>query len=233
MPKEPVLVSWSGGKDSALALWSILKGSEYRVEALVTTCTLGFRRISMHGVRCSLLQAQAAAIGLPVKKVFIPKDCRDDEYQRQTTLTLLAFQPLGIAKVVFGDLFLGDIRRYRDQMLSSIGMTGLYPIWGQDTRQLAEAFIAAGFKAIVICVDPRALAFPFAGRRFDEALLRDLPRNVDPCGENGEFHTFVFDGPIFQHPVLFRPGPVVKRGQFVFAELTPATKSHRKNKAVL
>src|SRR5437016_1870641 len=125
MSKAPVVVSWSGGKDSALALWSILKGSDYQVEALVTTCTLGFRRISMHGVRCSLLHAQAAAIGLPVKKVFIPKDCRDEEYQRRMTMALRAFQPLGITKMVFGDLFLADILRYRDQMLSSIGMTGV------------------------------------------------------------------------------------------------------------
>ena len=221
MAKEPVVVSWSGGKDSALALWAVLRGNEYQVEALVTTCTLGFRRISMHGVRCSLLHPQAAAIGLPVKKVFIPKHCQNNAYEQRMRTALKAFQALRITKVVFGDLFLADIRRYRDQLLSSIGMTGLYPLWEQDTRELAETFIGQGFQAVLVCIDHRVLPSEFAGRRFDRALLRDLPKHVDPCGENGEFHTFVFDGPIFNRPVHFQQGPVVERGQFVFAELAP------------
>jgi uncharacterized protein (TIGR00290 family) len=219
--KQPVVVSWSGGKDSALALWAVLRGNEYDVEALLTTCTLGFRRISMHGVRCSLLHQQAAAIGLPVKKVFVPKHCQNDTYERLMKAAFQTFQTLGITKVVFGDLFLADIRRYRDKLLGSIGMTGLYPLWKHDTRVLAETFIAQGFKGVVVCVDPRVLPPAFAGRKFDRALLRDLPRDVDPCGEHGEFHTFVFDGPIFRRPVRFRQGSVLEREKFVFVELAP------------
>jgi len=226
MSKEPIVVSWSGGKDSALALWAVVRSNEYQVESLVTTCTLGFRRISMHGVRCSLLHQQATAIGLPVKKVFIPKHCQNVTYEHGMKSALQAFQTVGITKVVFGDLFLADIRHYRDQMLSSICMTSLYPLWEQDTRELAESFIVQGFQGVLVCIDPRVLPSGFAGRRFDRALLGDLPRHVDPCGENGEFHTFVFDGPMFRRPVRFRQGAVVERDRFVFAELAPEPSKH-------
>ena len=226
-PKEPVVMGWSGGKDSALALREVLAGGEYEVAALLTTCTEGFRRISMHGVRCSLLRTQAVEIGIPLRKVFIGRNCSNADYEARMQKALLEFKAAGVRKIVFGDLFLEEIRRYRDRMLAEIGMTALYPIWGRETHALAREFIRAGFRAGLVCVDPAKLNASFAGRMFDPALLADLPAGVDPCGENGEFHTFVFDGPIFRRPVRFRPGAVVTRENFCFADLLPASAKKR------
>ncbi|HEY6228574.1 MAG TPA: ATP-binding protein [Verrucomicrobiae bacterium] len=222
MAKERVVIGWSGGKDSALALREILRGDQYEVAVLLTTCTEGFRRISMHGVRCSLLKTQAQELRLPLRKVFIARECSNADYEARMHAALLEFKAAGISKVVFGDLFLEEIRAYRDRMLAEIGMTAIYPVWGRDTRELAEEFIALGFRATLVCVDPQKLAPSFAGRMFDRSLLRDLPATADPCGENGEFHTFVFDGPIFRNPVRIRPGPTVLRQNFYFADLLPA-----------
>jgi uncharacterized protein (TIGR00290 family) len=228
MAKERVVIGWSGGKDSALALRKILRGDLYEPAALLTTCTEGFRRISMHGVRCSLLKTQAQELGLPLRKVFIARECSNADYEARMQTALLEFKSVGISKVVFGDLFLEEIRAYRDRMLTAIGMTAIYPVWGRKTRELAEEFIASGFRAALVCVDPQKLAPSFAGRMFDAALVRDLPATADPCGENGEFHTFVFDGPIFRNPVRIRFGPIVLRQNFYFADLLPATNNKMK-----
>jgi uncharacterized protein (TIGR00290 family) len=225
MAKEPVVFGWSGGKDSALALQEILRSGLYEVVALVTTCTEGFRRISMHGVRCSLLKTQASELGIPLRKVFIEKGSSNADYEVRMRAALMEYQKAGVNKVVFGDLFLEEIREYRNRMLAEIGMTALYPLWGRNTLALADEFIQAGFQAVLVCIDPRHLDASFAGRLYNDALLSDLPLTVDPCGENGEFHTFVFDGPIFQKPVKYSPGPVVSRDQFIFADLLPDSKS--------
>ncbi|MDB6040539.1 MAG: protein of unknown function ATP-binding region [Verrucomicrobiales bacterium] len=225
MAKEPVVFGWSGGKDSALALQEILRSRLYEVVALLTTCTEGFRRISMHGVRCSLLKTQASQLGIPLRKVFIEKGSSNADYEVRMCAALLEYQKAGVNKVIFGDLFLEQIREYRDRMLAGIGMSALYPLWGRNTRALAGEFIRAGFQAVLVCVDPRQLDASFAGRLYNETLLSELPSTVDPCGENGEFHTFVFNGPIFQKPVKYRPGRVVSRDQFIFADLLPHSKS--------
>lgn len=230
MAKEPVVIGWSGGKDSSLALREILRNREYEVAALLTTYTEGFRRISMHGVRCSLLKTQAQELGFPLRKVFISRECSNEDYEARMQAALLEYKAAGITKVVFGDLFLEEIRAYRDRMLAAIGMAAIYPLWGRDTRQLAEEFIADYFRATLVCVDPRKLDPSFAGRAFDRTLLRDLPGNVDPCGENGEFHTFVFDGPILRNPIRIRPGPTVSRQNFYFADLLPASTNRKENK---
>jgi uncharacterized protein (TIGR00290 family) len=221
MAREPVVFGWSGGKDSALALQEVLRSGLYEVVALLTTCTEGFRRISMHGVRCSLLKSQASELGIPLRKVFIEKGSSNADYEVRMRGALMEYQKAGVSKVVFGDLFLEEIRAYRNRMLAEIQMTALYPIWGRNTKTLARQFIQSGFQAVLVCIDPRHLDESFAGRLYDDALLNDLPSAVDPCGENGEFHTFVFDGPLFRKPIKYRAGPVVSRDQFIFADLLP------------
>ena len=224
------MLGWSGGKDSSLALREILAEGRYEVAALLTTCTEGFRRVSMHGVRCSLLKRQVEALGLPCRKVFIPQHCSNEVYERLMREACLEFKGAGITKVAFGDLFLTEIRAYRDRMLAQVGMTALYPVWGLSTPQLAREFIRDGFRATLVCVDSQKLDASFAGRAFDDSLLASLPAHVDPCGENGEFHTFVHAGPIFRQPVACQPGAVVQRGQFYFADLLPTNKGGRKTK---
>jgi uncharacterized protein (TIGR00290 family) len=214
---EDVIVCWSGGKDSCLALEAIR--ATHNVAALVTTLTRDFDRISMHGVRSVLLERQAEALDLSLHKVFIGKGASNDEYEAQMREAFLAFKARGITKIVFGDLFLEDIRAYRERMLAPLGMSGLYPIWGRDTKALIEDFVARGFKTAVVCVDPAKLAPSFAGRMIDRDFLSGLPRTVDPCGENGEFHTFVFDGPGFRAPVPITFGEIVMRDGFWFADL--------------
>lgn len=216
------LASWSGGKDCGLALYDAQQSGSLRVERLFATCTRDFDRISMHGVRNALLDQQAARLGLPLERVWIGKGASNDEYEAATLALLAARRADGVEHVLFGDLFLEDIRAYRDRMLARAGMTGVYPLWKQDTRGLAERFIDLGFHAVLVCVDPRRLDASFAGRAFDRALLADLPAGVDPCGENGEFHTFVWNGPNFAGPVDFTRGEVVDRDGFVFCDLVPA-----------
>ena len=215
-----VLLSWSGGKDSALALNAVRY--ELDVAALLTTVTKDYDRISMHGVRRKLLEAQAAARGIPLHVVTIPKECTKEDYEARMGETMEGFIAQGIEKVIFGDLFLEDIRAYREEKLAQVGMTALFPLWGRDTAELAREFIELGFRAVLTCIDPKVLDPSFVGRAYDEALLKALPSEVDPCGENGEFHTFVLDGPGFAHPIPALQGERVEREGFWFCDLVPA-----------
>lgn len=204
-----------------MALQAMLDQPAYRVETLLTTITRDFDRISMHGVRVGLLERQAESLGIPLQKILISKAASNAEYEAATGRVLDTYRARGTDTVVFGDLFLEDIRAYRDRLLAEHAMSALYPIWGTDTGTLIRKFVAAGFKTVVVCVDPTQLDPSYAGRVIDEQFLADLPANVDPCGENGEFHTFVFDGPIFRSPIRFSPGEVVCRDGFWFCDLVP------------
>lgn len=218
---QPVLLSWSGGKDSCLALYELQRAQHYQVAALLTTVTRDYDRISMHGVRRVLLARQAAALDVPLHEIFITKDATNQEYEARLAEALAGYRARGIDSVVFGDLFLTDIRAYRDQFLSRHSMHGLYPVWLRDTTEFIREFIRLGFKAIITCVNGEVLDASFAGRLIDEHLLAALPAQVDPCGENGEFHTFVFDGPNFKEAVRFAVGERVARGGFHFCDLLP------------
>ena len=211
-------LSWSGGKDSALAL-SALVEARFMPTALLATVTEEYERVSMHGVRRSLLRRQAAACGLPLVEVEIPASCTNDLYESRLSAAFASAELSAVDEVAFGDLFLEDIRAYRESRLASAGKHARFPLWGRDTAALARRFLAAGFRAILVCVDPRALDPSFAGRDYDEGLLAELPAGVDPCGENGEFHTFVTAGPIFDRPIDCRRGEVVERDGFVFCDL--------------
>ena len=217
--REPVLFCWSGGKDSAMALHAVLQDAQLRVAALLTTVTEGYDRVSMHGVRRELLREQARQIGLPLHEVFIPPECVNPIYEARMAEALRVHHARGIRKVAFGDIFLEDLRAYREKNLARMGMTTLFPIWKRDTRELIRSFHADGFRSIAVCVDIKVLNRSFAGRELDEAFFRDLPADVDCCGENGEFHTFAFDGPIFREPVQFRTGERLERDGFVFCDL--------------
>jgi uncharacterized protein (TIGR00290 family) len=219
MPSSLAL-SWSGGKDSSLALWVL--ATEHRVtpRALITTVTDAYERISMHGVRRSLLALQAAAVGLRLVEVEIPAACTNEIYERRMEQAFASEPLCGVDAVAFGDLFLEDVRAYREDRLATAGKRAYFPLWHRDTAGLAREFIAAGFEAILVCVDPAKLDRSFAGRRFDRRLLDDLPTGVDPCGENGEFHTFVFAGPILSAPLTIQIGETVERDGFVFTDLT-------------
>lgn len=214
-------MSWSGGKDSCLALYELRKSRGYNVAALLTTVTRDHDRISMHGVRRTLLERQAASLGLPLHQVLIPQGATNEEYEASMGEAFSSYRGRGVRSVVFGDLFLEDLRAYRDQFLAGHGMRGLYPVWGRETREFIREFIGLGFEAVVTCVDPRVLDGSFAGRVIDEEFLSALPARVDPCGENGEFHSFVFDGPGFGERVSFSVGEVVARGGFCFCDLLP------------
>jgi len=220
------LLSWSGGKDSSLALNAISKMEDVEIAGLLTTVTADYDRISMHGVRRSLLRQQALSAGLPLFEVPIPKNATNDVYEREIKVALIKLKKeLGISTVVFGDLFLEDIREYREKLLSGPGLNCLFPLWRRDTRELAEYFITSGFRAVLCTIDPKKLDSSFCGREFDRSFLTEIPENVDPCGENGEFHTFVFDGPVFQQPIGIKIGEVVEREGFYFADLLPLEKS--------
>jgi uncharacterized protein (TIGR00290 family) len=214
-------LSWSGGKDSSLTLWT-LRRQRREPEALITTVTDTYDRISMHGVRRELLARQAVTLGIPLVEILIPPTCRNRVYEARMAHAFASPPLSDVDAVAFGDLFLEDVRAYREERLAAGGKRGLFPLWGQDTSELAREFIAAGFEAIIVCLDPRTLDPSFAGRRYDEQLLSDLPANVDPCGENGEFHTFVHAGPIFAEPIGCATGEIVERDGFVFCDLTPA-----------
>ena len=217
---EKVIVSWSGGKDSALALYRIQKSEEYEIAGLLTTITEGYDRISMHGVRRILLERQADSAGMRLHEIFISKNASDDEYKSKMKEAMLRFKNEGVSSVVFGDLFLEDVRRYREENLSKVGMKAVFPLWKADTAELAEEFLRQGFKSIVTCVDSKFLDKKFAGRLVDEDFLRELPAGVDPCGENGEFHSFVFAGPIFREEIRFRKGEIVLReDRFCFCDI--------------
>ena len=220
--KEKVIISWSGGKDSAMMLHDIIKSDKYEPVVLLTTVTQDYDRISMHGIREVLLQQQAESLGLPLEKVIISSDSGNEHYESQMLAVLSKYESEGIRSVVFGDIFLEDVRNYRLENLAKIQMQGIFPLWGRDTAILAEHFIASGFKAALSCVDSQFLAREFAGRRYDRELLADLPEGVDQCGENGEFHSFVYDGPIFSEPIGHETGEVVLRLQrFYYCDFLP------------
>jgi uncharacterized protein (TIGR00290 family) len=219
--RTSVALSWSGGKDSALALWT-LRRQALEPQALITTVTEGYERISMHGVRRELLVRQADAVGVPLVEVVIPPACVNDVYEARMARAFTSPPLSGVEAVAFGDLFLEDVRSYREARLAAGGKRGLFPLWGRDTGELAREFIAAGFEATIVCLDPRALDPSLAGRSYDERLLAELPVSVDPCGENGEFHTFVHAGPFLAAPIACKTGDVVEREGFVFCDLIPA-----------
>ena len=216
---EPILFCWSGGKDSAMALHTLLQRRDIRVAALLTTVTEGYERISMHGVRRELLDRQVQSIGLPLHEVRIPPQCVNPIYEARMEEALRVHLKNGVQTVAFGDIFLEDLRAYREKNLARMGMTALFPLWKRDTRELIRSFHAKRFRAIAVCVDSKVLDPSFAGRELDESFFRDLPPQVDACGENGEFHTFVFDGPLFHSPMRVRTGEIVNRDGFVFCDI--------------
>ena len=220
MPPPVAWIAWSSGKDSAWALHVARRRGDANVVGMLTTITEPYARVSMHGVRRELVAAQADAAGLALYEVRIPAPCPHEAYERAMAQAMAAAKAQGVTHVLFGDLHLADVRAYREQKLAPTGITPLFPLWGRDTHELARDMIAAGLRARVTCVDPRKLSRDFAGRRFDEQFLADLPPGVDPCAENGEFHTFVHAGPMFAHPIPIRPGETVDRDGFLFTDLT-------------
>jgi uncharacterized protein (TIGR00290 family) len=214
-------LAWSSGKDSAWALHTIRRQGEFEVVALLTTINRTYQRVAMHAVRESLVEMQAAAAGLPLVKVPIPSPCSNEIYEQAMSEAMARARAEGAWHIAFGDLFLEDIRAYREKHLAACGMTPVFPVWGKNTRGLAKEMLAGGLSAFLTCVDPRKLDRAFAGRRFDAHLLRDLPPSVDPCGENGEFHTFANAGPMFEREIPVEAGEIVGRDGFVFADLLP------------
>jgi uncharacterized protein (TIGR00290 family) len=220
--KEKVIFSWSGGKDSALALYKLQKTKNYQIAALLTTINQDYDRTSMHGVRRILLERQAQSLGFALEKVLVSKNCSNEEYERKMQEVLEKHQAAGVCFVVFGDIFLEDLRKYRQEKLSKIKMKAVFPIWRLNTTELANTFIDSGFKAVVTCVDSNSFDRKFVGRAFDKQFLSELPSGVDPCGENGEFHSFVYDGPIFRQRILHKTGKVVlKENRFYYCDLLP------------
>jgi uncharacterized protein (TIGR00290 family) len=217
---ERVIVTSSGGKDSILGIYEIKNNVEYEITALLTTITEDYYRISMHGVRHTLLEMQAKSLNLPLEIVFISKDANNEEYEEKMRSLLEKYQKEGVDFVVFGDIFLEEVRKYRESNLAKIAMKGIFPLWEKDTTELAFEFIDLGFKAIVTCVDSKQLDGKFVGREYNREFLADLPKKVDPCGENGEFHSFVYDGPIFEYPIRFKIGEkVLRENRFYFCDL--------------
>jgi uncharacterized protein (TIGR00290 family) len=227
MAKKPIIMCWSGGKDSALALAELLASPDYDVRGLLTTVTETYDRISMHGVRRELLRAQAQALNLPLTEISIPPECVNETYQQRMQAACLAYKSQGIHHMAFGDLYLEDIRAYRDEQLAKVEMTAIYPIWGRNTTELAHDFIERRFSAILCCIDPAQISADYCGRDYDEALLSDLPASCDPCGENGEFHTFVHNAPIFSHPIPCTKGEIVLRDKFWFCDIVPASNTSK------
>ena len=221
--KPKAIMSWSGGKDSSMAFYENSKSGRFEITSLLTTVTEGYDRISMHGVRRVLLEQQAKSMGVPVEKVYISQKSSNEEYEHQMREKLLKFKQQGVSAVVIGDIFLEDLKKYREEKLAEVEMTGVFPIWKRDTVELAHKFIELGFKARITCIDSEILPKEFTGRDFDRGFLSDLPAKVDPCGENGEFHSFVYDGPIFKAPISCQRGKIVLRDErFYFCDLIPA-----------
>lgn len=220
--KQPVLMSWSGGKDSSLALYELLKTGQFQIAALLTTVTEPYDRISMHGVRRALLERQADELGISLEIISISAGADNDEYESKMRQVLERYRTQGVNAVAFGDIFLEDLKKYRENNLARVGMTGIFPIWRRDSRQLARRFIQLGFQAITTCVDSQRLDARFVGRAYDIDFVQDLPPGADPCGENGEFHSFAYAGPIFQHSIPYSKGEVVLRdNRFYFCDLVP------------
>jgi uncharacterized protein (TIGR00290 family) len=225
-----VILAWSGGKDSTLALAALRTDPRYRVVALLTTITREYDRISIHGVRRAVLEAQTAALGLPLIEATIPAGASNADYGAAFGLALRTAQEgrPGLRHIAFGDLFLTDVRAYREAMLDSLGWAGVFPLWGEDTAELARQFIRGGYRAVLTCVDTTQLCHEFAGREFDTSLLADLPETVDPCGERGEFHTCVYAGPLFAHALPLVTGERVRRdGRFEYCDVLLAPPADR------
>ncbi len=222
--KTPVVMSWSGGKDSAIALDELMKTGDYDVVSLMTTVSEEYRRISHHGVREALLDEQARAIGVPLEKVYLPSGepggCTNDVYEAIMSRVMAHYKARGVETVAFGDLFLEDLRAWREANLAKADMRGIFPIWKRNTTKVAHEVIQLGYKAYLSCVEPK-VGSGFVGRLYDEDLLQVLPSEIDPCGENGEFHSFVFDGPIFKRAVSVRVGEIVTRDGRYYADLLP------------
>jgi uncharacterized protein (TIGR00290 family) len=215
-------LSWSTGKDSAWALHATRLRGEVEIVALLTTVNSTHARVAMHAVRESLLDAQAQAVGLPLVKVPIPWPCPNETYEQKMASAIAQARRQGVGHMIFGDLFLEDIRMYREEKLKGTGVTPLFPIWGTDTRRLAQEMVEAGLRAYLTCVDPKQLDPKFVGRAYDARLLAELPAGVDPCGEKGEFHTFACAGPMFRRPISVEVEEVVKRDGFYFADVLPS-----------
>ncbi len=222
------ILSWSGGKDSAMALYEVQRAGDWEIQGLLTTIAEDYDRVCMHGVRTVLLEQQAAALGLVVDKIHLATNESQEGYDAKMQTCLKRCRERDIHAVIFGDLFLQDVRQYRERDLSKVGMQAVFPLWGRGTRALAERFLHVGFQAMVTCVNLHALAPGFVGRRYDSAFLADLPPEADPCGEHGEFHTFVYDGPLFQRPVPFQTGrTVVRENRFAYLDLIPSVSPAR------
>ncbi len=220
---EKALFTWSGGKDSTMALHDLQISHGYEIAALLTTITEDYDRVSMHGVRRVLLEQQAESLGIPLEKVFISRNASNEEFENKIEVVLGKYLALGVSSVVFGDIFLEDLRRYRENNLLKSGMKPLFPVWKRDTAELARTFIGLGFKAVITCVDSNVLGKNFVGREFNEQFLAELPSPTDPCGENGEFHSFVYDGPLFHQRISHKKGDVILRdNRFFYCDLIPA-----------
>jgi len=225
--KKKVAVSFSG-KDSTLALHDLLHSDEYEVAVLIASVTEGFNRTSIHGVRVELLEAQAESIGLPLRKIWIPENCSNEKYQEIMLQVNNELKEQGIDHIAFGDLFLEDVRQYREDMLKPLGITPIFPLWGEDTTNVLKRFLSLGYKTIITCVDLTRLTEEFSGKEINDQFIEELPDGVDPCGENGEYHSFVFDGPIFNRPIEYLVGEMkltadVYTGEtrFCFTDLIP------------
>lgn len=217
--KTKAWLSWSSGKDSAWSLHVMRELGEFEITALLTTVNRTHTRVAMHAVRENILDAQAAAVGLPLVKIPIPSPCPNEIYEAAMAEAMAHARSEGVTHIVFGDLFLGDIRKYREDNLAKCGMTAIFPLWGRNTRELAQEMIAGGLRAFLTCVDPQKLDAAFAGRAFNKEFVAELPASVDPCGENGEFHTCVVAGPMFNQKITVQPGEIVERDGFIFADL--------------
>lgn len=219
--KKKTLLSWSSGKDSAWALHRLRHNPEIDLLGLFCTVNQAFDRVAMHGVRVELLQRQAQCLGLPLQIIPIPYPCSNEQYAQVMSEFVEAAKQQGVECFAFGDLFLEDVRRYRVERMQGTGIEPIFPLWGANTTELAQTMVAAGLKSVLTCVNPKQLSAEFAGRIFDATLLRDLPEDVDPCGENGEFHSFAFEGPMFAQKVDLTIGETVVRDGFVFTDLVP------------
>ncbi|MDP5291987.1 ATP-binding protein [Oceanimonas sp. CHS3-5] len=220
--KRKLLMSWSSGKDSAWALHRLMQNPEYEVVGLFTTVNEAFDRVAMHGVRATLLQQQAEALGLPLEIIALPWPCTNEDYQQRMSAFIARAKARGIDCFGFGDLLLEDVKHYRESQLEGTGIEAVFPIWHTPTHELPHTMMERGLRAVITCLDPKKVPVEFAGRELTAELLAALPEGTDPCGENGEFHTFVFDGPMFRKPVAIETGEVVERDGFVFADVLPA-----------
>lgn len=216
---KKILFSWSGGKDSAYTLHKLLSEDNYSIESLFTTLSEEYQRVNFHAIPTNLLEAQAEVIGIPIYKAFISKNESIDEYAKKLEPHLLEYKKMDIKTIAYGDIYLEDLRDFRIKCLDEIGMDSIYPIWKTNTTENIIDFVNLGFKAILTCVDTNVLDKSFAGREIDEQFIKDLPAGVDPCGENGEFHTFVYDGPIFKYPIKFTVGKIIQIDNFCYYEI--------------